>query len=134
MLRYALRSGNDVPARDPRDWTLEGSMDGARWTALDQRASERFAQRSETRTFPLAARPATRTSGLNIAATSGTGQGTQLGRLELIGLDAAGVAGGAAHLLLPERGHHRLAELDELRTGPSAIRSSAPPRPQGPTP
>ena len=35
--RYRLATGNDEPARDPIQWTLEGSDDGFTWVLLDQR-------------------------------------------------------------------------------------------------
>lgn len=51
---YALTSANDVPPRDPQQWTLSGSNDGADWTALDRRTLDGpFAQRHETRRFTI---------------------------------------------------------------------------------
>lgn len=91
VLRYLLRSGNDMPARDPRDWTLEGSQDGTQWTVLDKRNGESFAERYEAKTFNLATPARYAHFRLNIAATSGTGQGVQLSKLELIGINAASV-------------------------------------------
>ncbi|MCU6480095.1 glycosyl hydrolase family 95 catalytic domain-containing protein [Arthrobacter sp. A2-55] len=35
--KYTLTSANDVPARDPQQWTLSASNDGTQWTALDSR-------------------------------------------------------------------------------------------------
>ena len=37
---YAFTSGEDVPDRDPKSWTLEGSNNGLSWTALDKRVNE----------------------------------------------------------------------------------------------
>ncbi len=37
---YRLTSAGDVPARDPRVWTLEGSADGRAWEELDRRSLE----------------------------------------------------------------------------------------------
>ena len=52
---YALTSANDVPARDPQAWVLEGSNDGQTWTVLDrQQLSGPFAGRLETRHFAVA--------------------------------------------------------------------------------
>lgn len=34
---YSLSSADDVPERDPRTWTLEGSADGNLWTLIDSR-------------------------------------------------------------------------------------------------
>lgn len=52
--QYALTSANDVPARDPRAWTLEGSRDGETWTLLDKRDDEDpFPGRRQRRTFEI---------------------------------------------------------------------------------
>ena len=37
---YAFTSANDMPDRDPRSWTLEGSNDGRNWMLLDKRRNE----------------------------------------------------------------------------------------------
>jgi signal transduction histidine kinase len=51
---YALTSANDSPARDPRDWTLEGSSDGGKsWQTLDVRRNELFPNRLQRRSFNL---------------------------------------------------------------------------------
>jgi len=51
---YALTSGNDVPSRDPRAWTLEGSKDGETWTLLDKRDDEKpFPERHQRRSFDV---------------------------------------------------------------------------------
>ena len=38
VAQYTLTSANDVPARDPRNWTLSGSNDGDAWTVIDTKA------------------------------------------------------------------------------------------------
>ncbi|MDR6270473.1 glycosyl hydrolase family 95 catalytic domain-containing protein [Arthrobacter russicus] len=48
---YALTSANDVPARDPQDWTLQGSADGSAWTVLDSRAIGPFESRGLEKRF-----------------------------------------------------------------------------------
>ncbi|MFI5731961.1 glycosyl hydrolase family 95 catalytic domain-containing protein [Kribbella sp. NPDC051587] len=51
---YSLTSANDVPARDPQTWVLEGSNDEQAWTALDrQQLSGPFNGRLETRHFGI---------------------------------------------------------------------------------
>ncbi|MCX7817893.1 MAG: glycoside hydrolase N-terminal domain-containing protein [Kiritimatiellae bacterium] len=51
---YAITSANDVPARDPRVWTLEGSTDGRQWTLIDRRTNAApFARRHHTLQFRL---------------------------------------------------------------------------------
>ena len=53
--RYRFTSANDVPARDPRSWKLEVSVDGQTWRLLDERKGEPpFAQRHETRHYEIA--------------------------------------------------------------------------------
>lgn len=52
---YALTSANDVPERDPRHWTLQGSTDGLIWQLLDtQSLSDPFAQRKQKQQFTIA--------------------------------------------------------------------------------
>ncbi len=48
---YSLTSANDVPDRDPLNWTLKGSTDGQTWTILDSRTNEDFPDRQQTRLF-----------------------------------------------------------------------------------
>lgn len=53
--RYSFTSANDVPARDPRTWRLEGSTDGTTWMLLDQRRDEpSFDRRFQRRDFEIA--------------------------------------------------------------------------------
>lgn len=52
---YSFTSANDVPARDPRTWKLEGSADGNTWRALDEHRDEApFAKRGETKDYGIA--------------------------------------------------------------------------------
>ncbi|HEU4426425.1 MAG TPA: GH92 family glycosyl hydrolase [Pilimelia sp.] len=51
---YALSSANDEPARDPRDWTLQGSQDGQTWTTLDTQTEQMFTDRFQTKEYRLA--------------------------------------------------------------------------------
>jgi PKD repeat protein len=48
---YTLTSGNDAPGRDPKNWKLLGSNDGAAWVELDARSDEAFTARMQTRQF-----------------------------------------------------------------------------------
>jgi hypothetical protein len=48
---YSITSANDMPDRDPLNWTLLGSNNGSTWTALDTRSNEDFPERRQTRTF-----------------------------------------------------------------------------------
>jgi len=51
---YTFTSANDMPLRDPRNWTLEGSADGAAWTELDRRDLDApFEGRHLEKTFPV---------------------------------------------------------------------------------
>ncbi len=52
---YTLTSAEDVPARDPQVWVLEGSVDGKAWTELDRRSFDKpFEKRFETKRFEVA--------------------------------------------------------------------------------
>ncbi|MDR6973703.1 hypothetical protein J2X68_000372 [Streptomyces sp. 3330] len=92
---YALRSANDCPDRDPRDWTLHGSSDGRTWTPLDSRTGETFSGRFETREFrlrvPASAHRRYRHYRLDITRNSGATQ-TQLARVRFAEGATSGVA------------------------------------------
>ena len=52
---YRLTSAEDVPARDPRTWKLEGSLDGQTWTTLDEHTDEPvFEKRHQTKAYTIA--------------------------------------------------------------------------------
>ena len=51
VVHYALTSANDAPARDPRDWELQGSADGQAWTTLDTRTGEAFTARFQRKEY-----------------------------------------------------------------------------------
>lgn len=72
--RYRITSANDNEARDPKDWTLDGSNDNSNWTTVDTRAGEAFGNRLETREFKLnGTAGAYRYYRLNITANSSSG-------------------------------------------------------------
>ncbi|MFD8385892.1 glycoside hydrolase N-terminal domain-containing protein [Streptomyces sp. NPDC059679] len=49
---YRLTSANDVPQRDPQEWTFSGSVDGTTWTTLDSRTlAAPFESRFQTKEF-----------------------------------------------------------------------------------
>jgi alpha-L-fucosidase 2 len=52
---YRLTSADDVPQRDPQEWTFSGSADGVTWTTLDSRTlAAPFESRSQTKEFTCA--------------------------------------------------------------------------------
>ena len=52
---YRFTSAEDVPARDPRTWKLEGSLDGTTWTTLDEHTDEPvFEKRHQTKAYTIA--------------------------------------------------------------------------------
>ena len=52
---YSLTSADDMPVRDPQEWTLEGSNDAARWTLLDRREyPQPFENRHQAKRFDIA--------------------------------------------------------------------------------
>ncbi|GGE30272.1 discoidin domain-containing protein [Sphingobacterium cellulitidis] len=48
---YTLTSANDIPNRDPMDWTLQASQDGSNWVTLDSKSGEEFTSRFQQRVF-----------------------------------------------------------------------------------
>ena len=73
LTTYSLTSGNDSPARDPKNWTLYGSNDRATWTTLDSRTGETFATRGQVKTYPIVGAAAFRYYKLDVTANNGAG-------------------------------------------------------------
>ncbi|HKE15449.1 MAG TPA: GH92 family glycosyl hydrolase [Kofleriaceae bacterium] len=71
--RYAVSSANDAPERDPVDWTLEGSQDGAAWTVIDTRTDQSFASRFQTIQYDFASDTAYRFYRLDVTRNAGGG-------------------------------------------------------------
>jgi hypothetical protein len=70
---YTFTSGNDSPGRDPKDWNLEGSNDGTNWTQLDNRSSEAFDSRQETKSYTFSNNTAYTYYRVNVTANNGDG-------------------------------------------------------------
>ena len=51
LYKYAIRTANDSPGRDPRSWTLLGSTNGSSWTPIDQHEDEFFSGRFFTNEY-----------------------------------------------------------------------------------
>lgn len=80
---YTITSANDVPGRDPKDWTLAGSNDGVNWTTIDTRTGETFAARLQKKTY-LINNNMTAYSYYRLTITANNGQtGTQFAEWEL---------------------------------------------------
>lgn len=94
VVLYTLTSADDVPARDPRDWTLSGSHDGTAWAPLDRRTGESFQWRRQTKVYSLANATPYEHYQLAISANSGDPATTELSEIDFI-TDAPGAPAGA---------------------------------------
>lgn len=55
LTEYTLVSANDVPDRDPKDWEVQGSLDGKQWKTIDTRTNEPvWEKRQQSRSFKVA--------------------------------------------------------------------------------
>ncbi|KAI7258987.1 hypothetical protein KC345_g10418 [Hortaea werneckii] len=68
---YSITSANDVPGRDPKNWTLQGSNNGTSWTTLDTRTNESFATRFLKKTYTFSNTTAYAYYRLNVSANNG---------------------------------------------------------------
>ena len=83
VVKYTLTSANDVPGRDPKDWTLLASNDSLTWSTLDTRTGETFSSRLLTKTYTISNTQPYTYYRLVITANNGS-TGTQLAEWELI--------------------------------------------------
>lgn len=70
---YTITSADDAADRDLKDWNLQGSDDGANWTALDNRSGETFAGRFLTKRYDFDATKAYKYYRLNVTNNNGSG-------------------------------------------------------------
>ncbi|MFE0450148.1 glycoside hydrolase N-terminal domain-containing protein [Streptomyces sp. NPDC058914] len=98
---YRLTSANDVPQRDPQEWTLSGSTDGVTWAALDSRTlAAPFENRFQTKEFTCADTGAYRFYRFDFAPKAGVSH-FQVSEIGLSGVD---LGGGSLYLSSPS-GH-----------------------------
>ena len=86
--QYTLTSGNDAPERDPKNWTLEASNDGAAWTTIDTRTNQSFASRTQTNVYDIASPASYLYYRLNISALVNANNDFQLSEWRLLGPSA----------------------------------------------
>ncbi|GGY78976.1 coagulation factor 5/8 type domain-containing protein [Streptomyces nitrosporeus] len=84
---YTLTSGNDYRDRDPRDWRLQGSMDGTTWYTLDSRVDQAFPGRFQERAFTVVNSTAYQAYRIDIGRNWGGLPETQLNRVRLLTTD-----------------------------------------------
>ena len=53
LKKYAITSANDAPGRDPKNWTLSGSLNGVSWEILDRQSNQKFNKRGVTNSYLL---------------------------------------------------------------------------------
>ncbi|MDM4718703.1 GH92 family glycosyl hydrolase [Micromonospora sp. WMMA1363] len=82
VVHYALTSANDVPDRDPKDWTLQASTDGQTWVTLDTRTGQDFTDRYQTKEYRFSNDTEFLHYRLNVTANHGTDI-VQLAELQL---------------------------------------------------
>ncbi|WP_233184185.1 basic secretory protein-like protein [Paenibacillus sonchi] len=78
---YKITSANDHPERDPQAWTLEASIDGVIWTAVDSRQNENFSYRFQSKSYSFSNTTAYKYYRFNFQCLSGTI--VQLSEIEL---------------------------------------------------
>ncbi|WP_105968096.1 glycosyl hydrolase family 95 catalytic domain-containing protein [Streptomyces geranii] len=99
---YRLTSANDVPQRDPQEWTFSGSADGTTWTTLDSRTLDApFERRFQTKEFTCADPAAYRFYRFDFVPEPGVSH-FQVSEIGLVGVDLGGV--GSVYLSSPS-GH-----------------------------
>lgn len=68
---YQIRRRDDIPNRNVKTWTFEGSTDGASWTVLDTQTNITWPTASETKTFTFTNSTAYSWYRLNVSANNG---------------------------------------------------------------
>ena len=85
---YKITRRDDIPARNPKDWTFEGSNDGSTWTTLDTQTGITWPTAGETKSFTFTNSTAYTYYRVNVSANNGD---TYLSIAELV-VDPIGTA------------------------------------------
>ncbi len=88
---YALTASKDEESRDPRSWTLEGSLDGETWTLLDRRSDQAFSQRYATQFYRLVSPAAYQFYRLTVTEVNGSNQ-LQIAQLQMFAFESTDLA------------------------------------------
>jgi hypothetical protein len=91
VTRYTITTANDVPTRDPRDWTLQGCPDescmvgvGTGWVTLDTRTNQfAGAARFQTNSYTFSNTTAFRQYRLRVTANNGATTRFQIAEIQL---------------------------------------------------
>lgn len=68
---YSIRRRDDIPTRNPKTWTFEGSNDGSAWTVLDTQTNITWPTAGETKKFTFANSTSYLYYRLNVSANNG---------------------------------------------------------------
>ena len=79
---YSMTSANDETSRDPKSWTLYGSVDGGEYNVIDSRSNQSFSSRGQTVTYQIAEPTEYQYYRLEITENHGAGM-TQLADIRL---------------------------------------------------
>jgi hypothetical protein len=93
---YNLTSANDASERDPRDWRLFGSNDGANWQTLDTRYDETFSARFQKKSYSFNNNTSYRIYRLDITSNRNpsSANSTQIAGIELLESNGGDAGGG----------------------------------------
>jgi len=84
VVQYTITSADDLPARDPKSWKLQGSNDGTTFTALDTRTDETFKWRRQTKVYSVANATPYAYYQLAISANNGDAASTQITEIDFL--------------------------------------------------
>jgi hypothetical protein len=93
---YDVTSASNLPERDPKDWTFEGSLDGYTWAVLDTRTDQAFGSRQVTNPYTFSNTTPYLYYRLKISANQQGKDGIQLSELRVGGSLPSGSAPTAA--------------------------------------
>ncbi|MHB9025933.1 MAG: alpha-L-fucosidase [Armatimonadota bacterium] len=90
ITQYSLRSAEDVPERDPKDWQLQASNDGVAWVTLDEQREQSFPKRHVVKRYVITNQTAYGYYRVKITANHGA-PGVQLSEIQLLSYAAENV-------------------------------------------
>ena len=118
VLAYSLTSAADDPEKDPKAWTLSGSLDNKTWKVIDEREGQLFAGRKQTLSYEVENTVAYRYYRLSILANNGSAD-TQMAEWVLSAATFSGniddlmdYASGSTYTAVTPMGTQHLGDLE----------------------
>lgn len=81
--KYEITSAENSPEKDPKDWTLKGSLNGSDWTTIDTQSGQSFSERFQIKSYLFKSSTNYKYYKWEISANNGSTESIQVAEFKL---------------------------------------------------